>query len=66
MFASEACPICRNRIEGKPSPRTVFTGVSSTTRLPDVSTPRWSFECVGCQHEWLAEPVSPSLIAARL
>ena len=65
MLASEACPICRNRIEGKPSPTIIFTGVSTRTRLPEVSTPRWSFECDSCQHEWLAEPVSSSLMAAR-
>ena len=65
MLASEACPICRNRIEGKPSPTILFNGGSPDRKLPEVPTPRWSFECDGCQQEWLAEPVSPSLIGAR-
>jgi hypothetical protein len=66
MLASEACPFCRNRIEGKPSPTIVFTGMSPGKRLPEVPTPRWSFECRPCQYEWLAEAVSPSLVEARL
>lgn len=60
MLASEACPICRDRIEGKPSEPIAFTRPAN--RLNVVPTPRWSFECGRCQYEWLAEPVSPSLI----
>ena len=65
MLASEACPYCRNRIEGKPTPTHIFSGVSSSNKLDEIPIPRWSFECSHCQHEWLAEPVSPSLMMAR-
>ncbi len=65
MLASEACPICRNRIEGKPTPTHIFSAVSPGYKLAEASTPRWSFECSDCEHEWLAEPVSRSLLMAR-
>jgi len=65
MLASEACPICRNRIEGKPSPKILLAGMVRGRRLADAAAPRWSFECGDCQQQWLAEPVSPSLLMAR-
>ena len=65
MLASETCPFCRKRIEGKPTPTHVFSGVSPGNKLPEVPTPRWSFECSHCQYGWLAEPVSRSLLTAR-
>jgi hypothetical protein len=61
MLASEACPTCGTRVEGKPTPALESTRSAPRGGPSHAWTPRWGFECVTCEHAWIAEPISDSL-----